>query len=147
MRKTLVGAVIGALVAGAMVGGATIALAQADVIKERQQQRRSGFRQALGRGGFRRHGGADSRFRRRRQGLRSLPRQVPCQGQLDLFRQSGKGDGVPVAFFFVRFAGGKRKGRSLGERPAFWTARGWGGWVNGEAFLRCGKGGFAVVAG
>src|SRR5258708_29245382 len=40
MRKTLVGAVIGALVAGAMVGGATIALAQADVIKERQENRK-----------------------------------------------------------------------------------------------------------
>ena len=40
MRMTLVGAVIGALVAGAMVGGATIALAQADVIKERQENRK-----------------------------------------------------------------------------------------------------------
>ena len=40
MRKTLVGAVIGALVAGSMVGGATIALAQADVIKERQENRK-----------------------------------------------------------------------------------------------------------
>ena len=36
MRKTLVVAIAGALAAGAMVGGATIALAQADVIKERQ---------------------------------------------------------------------------------------------------------------
>jgi cytochrome c556 len=40
MRKTLVAAVIGALAAGAMVGGATIALAQADVIKERQENRK-----------------------------------------------------------------------------------------------------------
>ena len=40
MRKTLVVAVIGALAAGAMVGGATIALAQADVIKERQENRK-----------------------------------------------------------------------------------------------------------
>src|SRR5260370_14817828 len=40
MRKTLVGAVIGALVAGAMVGGATIALAQNDVIKQRQENRK-----------------------------------------------------------------------------------------------------------
>ena len=40
MRKTLVLAMIGALAAGAMVGGATIALAQADVIKERQDNRK-----------------------------------------------------------------------------------------------------------
>ena len=40
MRKTLVVAIAGALAAGAMVGGATIALAQADVIKERQQNRK-----------------------------------------------------------------------------------------------------------
>ena len=40
MRKTLVVAMIGALAAGAMVGGATIALAQADVIKERQENRK-----------------------------------------------------------------------------------------------------------
>src|SRR5215475_11901364 len=39
-RKTLIAAVVGALAAGAMVGGATIALAQADVIKERQQNRK-----------------------------------------------------------------------------------------------------------
>ena len=40
MRKTLIVAVIGALAAGAMVGGATIALAQADVIKARQDNRK-----------------------------------------------------------------------------------------------------------
>lgn len=40
MRKTLVLAVIGALTAGTMVGGATIAFAQADVIKERQENRK-----------------------------------------------------------------------------------------------------------
>ena len=34
-KQTLVGAVIGVLAAGMMVGGATIALAQADVVKER----------------------------------------------------------------------------------------------------------------
>ncbi len=33
-------AIVGALAAGAMVGGATIALAQADVIKERQENRK-----------------------------------------------------------------------------------------------------------
>src|SRR5271154_3574281 len=40
MRKSLLVAVIGALAAGAMVGGATIALAQGDVIKERQENRK-----------------------------------------------------------------------------------------------------------
>ena len=40
MRKTLVAAMIGALAAGAMVSGATIALAQADVIKDRQENRK-----------------------------------------------------------------------------------------------------------
>jgi cytochrome c556 len=40
MRKALVVAVAGALAAGAMVGGATIALAQADVVKERQENRK-----------------------------------------------------------------------------------------------------------
>jgi cytochrome c556 len=40
MRKTLVVAIAGALAAGALVGGATIALAQADVIKERQENRK-----------------------------------------------------------------------------------------------------------
>ncbi len=40
MRKTLVLAMIGALAAGAMVGGATVALAQADIIKERQENRK-----------------------------------------------------------------------------------------------------------
>jgi cytochrome c556 len=39
-KKTLIVAVIGALAAGAMVGGATIALAQADVIKQRQDNRK-----------------------------------------------------------------------------------------------------------
>jgi cytochrome c556 len=37
MRKTLVVAIAGALAAGAMVGGATNALAQADLVKERQE--------------------------------------------------------------------------------------------------------------
>jgi cytochrome c556 len=40
MRKTVVVALIGALAAGAMVGGATVALAQADVIKARQDNRK-----------------------------------------------------------------------------------------------------------
>ncbi len=40
-RKTLIAAVIGALTAGAMVGGTTIALAQADVIKQRQENRKA----------------------------------------------------------------------------------------------------------
>lgn len=40
MRKTLVVAIAGALAAGAMVGGATVALAQANVIKERQENRK-----------------------------------------------------------------------------------------------------------
>ena len=39
-KQTLLVAVMGALVAGAMVGGATIALAQADVIKQRQDNRK-----------------------------------------------------------------------------------------------------------
>jgi len=39
-KQTLMVAVIGALVAGAMVGGTTIALAQADVIKQRQDNRK-----------------------------------------------------------------------------------------------------------
>ena len=39
-KQTLLVAVIGALVAGTMVGGATIALAQADVIKQRQDNRK-----------------------------------------------------------------------------------------------------------
>jgi cytochrome c556 len=40
MRKTLVVAVISALAAGAMVSGVTIAWAQADVIKDRQENRK-----------------------------------------------------------------------------------------------------------
>jgi cytochrome c556 len=40
MRKTVIVALIGALAAGAMVGGTTIALAQADVIKARQENRK-----------------------------------------------------------------------------------------------------------
>ena len=40
MRKTLVVAMIGALAAGAMVGGATIAMAQGDVIAERKENRK-----------------------------------------------------------------------------------------------------------
>jgi len=40
-KQTLVGAVIGVLAAGMMVGGATIALAQADVVKERQENRKA----------------------------------------------------------------------------------------------------------
>ena len=39
-KKTLIAAVVGALAAGAMVGGATVALAQADVIKQRQDNRK-----------------------------------------------------------------------------------------------------------
>ena len=40
MKKTLVLAIAGALAAGAMVGGATIAMAQANVVKERQENRK-----------------------------------------------------------------------------------------------------------
>ena len=40
MRKTLVVAIVGALAAGAMVGGATIAMAQADVLKQREDNRK-----------------------------------------------------------------------------------------------------------
>ena len=40
MRKTFVVAIVGALAAGMMVGGATIAFAQADVVKERQDNRK-----------------------------------------------------------------------------------------------------------
>ena len=40
MRKTLVLAIVGALAAGGIVGGATIALAQDDVIKARQENRK-----------------------------------------------------------------------------------------------------------
>jgi len=40
MRKTLVVALIGALAAGTMVGGATIAMAQGDVIAERKENRK-----------------------------------------------------------------------------------------------------------
>jgi cytochrome c556 len=40
MRKTLVLAVLGALAAGAMVGSATIAMAQADPIAERKENRK-----------------------------------------------------------------------------------------------------------
>ena len=39
-KQTLLVAVIGALAAGAMVGGATVALAQDDVIKQRQDNRK-----------------------------------------------------------------------------------------------------------
>jgi cytochrome c556 len=39
-KQTLMVAVMGALVAGAMVGATTIALAQADVIKQRQENRK-----------------------------------------------------------------------------------------------------------
>jgi cytochrome c556 len=39
-KQMLMVAVMGALAAGAMVGGATIALAQADVIKQRQENRK-----------------------------------------------------------------------------------------------------------
>jgi cytochrome c556 len=41
MRKIVVVAAISALAAGAMVGGATIAFAQADVIKQRQDNRKA----------------------------------------------------------------------------------------------------------
>src|SRR5438477_12863646 len=40
MRKSLVVAMMGALAAGAIVGSATVAWAQADVIKERQENRK-----------------------------------------------------------------------------------------------------------
>lgn len=40
MRKTLVVALVGALAAGAMVGGATIAMAQGDVIAQRKENRK-----------------------------------------------------------------------------------------------------------
>jgi cytochrome c556 len=40
-KRILTAAIIGALAAGAMVGGATVALAQADVIKQRQDNRKA----------------------------------------------------------------------------------------------------------
>ena len=70
MRKTLVVAIVGALAAGAMVGGATIALAQADVIKERQENRKQTA--AAMRGGLpggQQGGGRRLRQARRRSGL------------------------------------------------------------------------------
>jgi cytochrome c556 len=41
MKQKLVVAVVGALLAGSIVGGATIAMAQADVIKQRQENRKA----------------------------------------------------------------------------------------------------------
>ena len=41
MKKTVVMAVIGAIAAGALVSGATVAFAQADVIKARQENRKA----------------------------------------------------------------------------------------------------------
>jgi cytochrome c556 len=41
MNRILIAAMAGVLATGAMVGGATIALAQADVIKERQENRKA----------------------------------------------------------------------------------------------------------
>ena len=40
-NQTLVGAVMGVLTAGVVIGGATIAFAQADVVKERQDNRKA----------------------------------------------------------------------------------------------------------
>ncbi len=40
-KKILIAAAMGALAAGAMVGGATIAFAQADIIKQRQENRKA----------------------------------------------------------------------------------------------------------
>jgi cytochrome c556 len=40
MRKTLVAAIVGMLAAGAMVGGTTIAMAQANVAKQREDNRK-----------------------------------------------------------------------------------------------------------
>ncbi len=40
MRKTLVVALLGAVAAAAMVGGATVAVAQANIVKERQDNRK-----------------------------------------------------------------------------------------------------------
>lgn len=41
MKKTVIAAVIGALAAGALVGATTIAFAQADIIKQRQDNRKA----------------------------------------------------------------------------------------------------------
>ena len=41
MKKTVIAAVIGALTAGALVGATTIAFAQADIIKQRQENRKA----------------------------------------------------------------------------------------------------------
>jgi cytochrome c556 len=41
MKKTIIAAVIGALAAGALVGATTIAFAQADIIKQRQENRKA----------------------------------------------------------------------------------------------------------
>jgi cytochrome c556 len=41
MKKTIIAAVIGALAAGALVGATTIAFAQADVVKQRQDNRKA----------------------------------------------------------------------------------------------------------
>ena len=40
MKKTVIVAIVSALAAGAMVGGTTIAFAQADIVKERQANRK-----------------------------------------------------------------------------------------------------------
>jgi cytochrome c556 len=41
MKKTVIAAVIGALAAGALVGATTIAFAQADIVKQRQENRKA----------------------------------------------------------------------------------------------------------
>lgn len=41
MRKTIIRAIVGALAAGALVSGATVTFAQADVIKQRQDNRKA----------------------------------------------------------------------------------------------------------
>lgn len=40
MKKTVLAAILGVLATGAMVGGATIAFAQADIVKQRQENRK-----------------------------------------------------------------------------------------------------------
>jgi cytochrome c556 len=97
MRKSLVVAMVGALVGGAMVAGGTIAWAQADVIKDRQENRK----QAAG-------------------AMRAIKAIVDAKGATSgAVEQAAKLKTLQVAFDKM-FPSGSDKGDSK-ALPAVWT--------------------------
>jgi cytochrome c556 len=121
MKRTLIVAVIGALAAGTMIGGATIALAQGDVVKARQENRKAA-------------GGA----------LRAIKGVMDAKGDVKSVVQSAAKLKELEAAFIKMFPAGSDKGDSK-ALPTVWSD--WKGFQAADAAANAAYDKLAVAAG